>query len=309
MSNFSVSYNFPGGFLWGSTLRDDTLFLKENAPYLYQLKENNINAISVFLNWADYEPLKNNYDESLIDATRGFFSRLNTQNITPIAIFDLSEIPHWQNLERSRKNDTYSQEKLTFSKYLANAIVPYTKYFGFLISAKTASSQRLFETDLKTISEIRDHIRSVNDQTQTGIVFHADSFSNKGSFLSQILNKPGISGLKTSDIDFIGINTDPEMIKQIQTVFGEERKPLLVYSDQLSLKPNNLRTETLITNIYEMWYIYQKGWPILGYFSDIDISENSTLKELFSTISKTNALELSAADPELPEKWIRFLKD
>ena len=309
MSKLSASYNFPGGFLWGTTLRDDSLFLKENAAYLYQLKENNISAITVFLNWADYEPLKNNYDEALIDATRGFFSRLSSQNITPIAVFDISEIPHWQNLERSGKHNTFSQEKLNFSKYLANTIIPYTKYFSFLISAKSAASQRSFDTDLKTIHEIRDYIRSINDQTQTGILFHAGSFSKNGSFFSQIWNKPAISSLKKSDLDFIGINTAPEMIEQIQIVFGKERKPLLLYSDQLSSKPIDLRSDTLITNIYEIWRIYQNGWPVLGYFSEIDISEAGSIKERFSTISKTNSLELSTDDPELPEKWLRFLKD
>ncbi|MBR0197686.1 MAG: hypothetical protein IJQ34_06105, partial [Kiritimatiellae bacterium] len=59
----------------------------------------------------------------------------------------------------------------------------------------------------------------------------------------------------------------------------------------------------------DLWQFYQKGWPIQGYFSDLNLSQDTETLGFFSEIVKANALGLSSDDPRLPEKWIRFLKE
>ena len=67
--------------------------------------------------------------------------------------------------------------------------------------------------------------------------------------------------------------------------------------------------EKITDNLFEIWRFYQKGWQILGYFSDLDVNQNEQAFDFFSKACKTNALELSSDDVNLSEKWLHFLKD
>ena len=90
MSIYSASYNFPQGFLWGIVTPDSFYSEKTNNVTLFSLKEKGIKAIFLTLKWADFEPLKNNYEESLIDDVRTLLSRNGrTLNMNPTKIFFL----------------------------------------------------------------------------------------------------------------------------------------------------------------------------------------------------------------------------
>ena len=93
MSVCTVSYNFPSGFLWGLYLPEDFVKDRGNIPLLYQLRESSIRSVSITLDWADFEPLKNNYEESLIESTRSLLSRIRTQNMESIVILNTAVPP------------------------------------------------------------------------------------------------------------------------------------------------------------------------------------------------------------------------
>ena len=114
--------------------------------------------------------------------------------------------------------------------------------------------------------------------------------------------------LKTAEMDFLGLSAENSAEETIRTVYEKNRIPLLYYTDNLHFSPPENQTEELIEKIYAIWHFYQKGWPILGYFSETDILTETSAKQLYTNCCRTNSLELSTENPNLPKKWIQFLK-
>ena len=307
MSVCSVSYNFPPGFLWGLSLPEDFVKDRGNIPLLYQLRENSVRIVSVTLDWADFEPLKNNYEESLIESTRSLLSRIRTQNMESIVILNTAVIPQWQNLEQGNKKDYFIAEKFNFVTHLANAFVPYTGYLCCSESAYT--SDREMKAEIENQNAIRKYIRSLSESIKVGMILLSPSFGKNSGRIRGLFQSIRRNPLKDSEADFLGISTDETAYAGIQNIFGEDRKPLLMLSDRLNLIPPQERTNALVDKIYDLWQFYQKGWPVQGYFSDLDVNGDPETAGFFSEIIKQNALGLSSDDPRLPEKWIRFLKD
>ena len=309
MSVCSVSYNFPPGFLWGLSLPEDFVKDRGNIPLLYQLRESSIRSISITLDWADFEPLKNNYEESLIESTRSLLSRIRTQNMESIVILNTAVPPQWQNLEHSDKKDYFIAEKFNFVTHLANAFVPYTGYFGLCCSESAYTSDREMKAEIENQNAIRKYIRSLSESKKVGLILLSPSFGKNSGRIRGLFQSIRRNPLKDSEADFLGISTDETAYAGIQNIFGEDRKPLLMLSDRLNLIPPQERTNALVDKIYDLWQFYQKGWPVQGYFSDFDINGDPETRGFFAETIKENALGLSSDDPRLSDKWIRFLKD
>ena len=309
MNVCSVSYNFPPGFLWGLSMPEDFVKDRGNIPLLYQLRESSIRSVSIRLDWADFEPLKNNYEESLIESTRSLLSRIRTQNMESIVMINTAAIPQWQNLEHGNKKDFFIAEKFNFVTHLANAFVPYTGYFGLCCSESAYSSDREMKAEIDNQNAIRKYIRSLSESIKVGMILLSPAFGKNSSRIRGLFQSIHRNPLKDSEADFLGISTDETAYAGIQNIFGEDRKPLLILSDRLNLIPPQERTDALVDKIYGLWQFYQKGWPVQGYFSDLDVNGDPETRGFFSETIKENALGLSSDDTRLSEKWIRFLKD
>ncbi|MBQ6504343.1 MAG: hypothetical protein IJI57_10570 [Flexilinea sp.] len=309
MNVYSVSYNFPSGFLWGLAMPQGFALDRGNSPLLYQLRERSIRSLSVTLDWANFEPLKNNYEESLIESTRALLSRIRSQNMESIVIFNTAVIPQWQNLEHGRKKEFFVAEKFNFVTHLANAFVPYTGYVGLCCSESAYTSDREMKAEVEIQNDIRKYIRSLSESVKVGTVLLSPAFGKNSGRIGGLFQSFRRNPLQDSEADFFGISTDETAYNGIQNIFREERKPLMMLSDRLNFVSPQERTHTLVDRIYDLWQFYQKGWPIQGYFSDLNLSQDTETLGFFSEIVKANALGLSSDDPRLPEKWIRFLKE
>lgn len=309
MSVYSASYNFPPGFLWGTSADMQDAIRKDNAGLLYNLRDNSINAFSLILKWNQYEPLKNNYDELLIETTRSVFSRLHSQNVEPILILDIGTIPIWQNLEKSKRKETFFDERYNFAIHMANALIPYTKYFGLTCTSEALYSDKALKEELRLYQEIRKNVQSISEQVRVGIIIPADAFLNKGNGFFKLVRTPRLNALKGADYDFLGINSDVITIKTVADSLSSDKKPLLFYNDNMMMTAPESQTDLLADKIFGTWQLYLQGWPVFGYCSETDLSTASTARNFMTMCSKNNAFEISTENPNLSEKWIRFLKE
>lgn len=309
MSSYTVSYNFPSDFMWGTSVNVQFLLDRANSAYLYQLKDNGINSIVITLTWSDYEPLKNNYNESLIDTTRVLLSRIHNLNIDPIIILDNSEIPQWQNLEKRNKNETFSTERYNYSIHLAETLIPYTNIFGIKCSGESLYSSKLLSSEMETIQDIRKYIRSISEQVKTGLIIPSDITRKKERNFLLFPKSVNIDALKNYESDFIGINTDLTTADLIRNTFQKSKVELMIYSDGIRSMAPQMINDEIIDNIYNIWMFYQQGWKISGYFSEIGLNSETPEKITFRNVCSKNSLELSTDNQDLPEKWVRFLKD
>ena len=306
MNIYSAAYNFPPDFLWGISTQENFVSENGNPSLLYQLKENAVNAVSVYLKWPDYEPLKGNYDEALIESTRSLFTRIHTQNLKITLILDLGEVPNWQNLEKV-KNYDFADERYYFAVHLADAFVPYVNYIGFRCSDTALYNPKLLRTELDVHQNVRNYILSLSQQVMVGTVIPRNTFRRKSN-LRNMFRQLQLQLLKTAEMDFLGLSAENSAEETIRTVYEKNRIPLLYYTDNLHFSPPENQTEELIEKIYAIWHFYQKGWPILGYFSETDILTETSTKQLYTNCCQTNSLELSTENSNLPKKWIQFLK-
>lgn len=309
MSVISVSYNFPAGFLWGITGNYDYFAGRDNYSMLFHLKDQSIDSICITLNWADFEPLKNNYDEARIDNVRTFLSRAHNQNIKPIILLDIGTVPQWQNLEKTEKNYSFSQERYNFTAYLANVLIPYTKIIGLICSEEALYSIKILSAELEAHKEIRKYIRSISEQINVGTVLPASIDKKANHGIRLIPRKLHLEPLKNTEMDFVGLPAKLEIQNALQNIFDKERVPLVYFTDRLNISPPTKRFDELLEKIYNIWHTYQHGWPVMGYFSEIDINTMGPETELLINTSKKNSLELSTENLNISEKWIHFLKD
>lgn len=309
MSTYSASFNFPNGFLWGISMPDDFIREKEYSPILYHLRENGMQAVSITLEWADFEPLKGNYEETLIESTRTLLSRIRNRNLEVIVTLKTAAVPQWQNLEHVTKKTFFSNEKYNFAAHIADALVPYTNYFCLSISDKALFTDKELKTELETQTSIREYILSLNSSAKVGIMFSRGAFTKRNSGFPALFHSLNRNALKKTTADFLAVSAEKIDYDGIRGVFGKERKPLMILPDCIRNSQSQDRFEVLIDKVYDMWNFYQEGWNLLGYLSNLDAQEDSEAFSLFSKTAKNNALEISSADENLPDKWIRFLKD
>ena len=309
MSIYSASYNFPQGFLWGIVTPDSFYSEKTNNVTLFSLKEKGIKAIFLTLKWADFEPLKNNYEESLIDDVRTLLSRTRRQNIEPLIMLDMAAVPQWQNLEHEPHKDFFSAEKFNFATHIANALLPYSNYFGMYISENALFPGKGFSSDLEIHNSVRNYILSISESAKVGTILAPQSFQKKGAGLRGLFQSWSANPLKNSEMDFFGISADEISFEGIQNIMKETRKPLFIFKEDIAKIPPAVRADALADKIYDSWHFYQKGWPLLGFFAALDPNEDSRAMVLFTETSNKNAFEISTENENLPEKWIRLLKD
>lgn len=309
MNTISASYNFPAGFLWGISADDEIISSRDYYSFLYGLKENFIGAVTVNLKWADFEPLKNNYNEMMIESVRNLFARINNQNIEPVVILDIGNIPQWQNLEKNQRKGTFSEERYNFSVLIANAIIPYTKFLGLCLSEASMYSNKLLQSEINTHQNIRNFIHSVSEQVKVGTIIPNGVFGRKHNSFLNITKRPQIHGIQRAEIDFVGISADDQARNAVANTYKENRIPLMIISDNLRSDPPESRLDELTEKIYNVWRFYMKGWEIIGYISETDISSDSMEKTFFINTCRNNSFEISTDNPNLSEKWIRFLKD
>lgn len=309
MKVYSASYNFPPGFLWGISPDKNFSPDSEIYAYLYELKENNIQAVTVQIPWADYEPLKNNYDEKKIDKVRLLLSRIQSQNIEPVIFLDIGEVPHWQNLENQSKKNAFIEERYNFAVHIINALVTYTNFFILSLSYTSFKSARQMQIELQNHKEIRDYLLSLSENKSAGTAIPSFASIKKSGGIRNLFERVQLTEIKSIQTDFLAIHADTSSISEIQSVFGDTRIPLLFLSDDLKGIAPNAKAEILMDKLYGIWQIYQKGWPLIGLFSDIEINCTSEAKTIYAISSRNNALEISTESTNLPDKWVRFLKD
>lgn len=309
MSTYSASYNFPQEFLWGIAAPDGFITDRSNNVTLFSLREKDIKALSITLRWADFEPLKNNYAEPLIDSVRNLLSRIRSQNIEPLIILNLSAVPQWQNLEHKPQKDHFAAEKFNFATHLANALIPYTNYFAIDISGNAFFRGKDFTADIETHLSVRKYILSLSNSVKVGTIFSPQRFQKKRGGIRSLFQPKSTGLLQNSEMDFFGITADDTAYEGIQNLLKEARKPLFIYSDELSKHPPSERADILADKIFDSWHFYQKGWPLLGFFSGLNLNEDTQALEIFTSASKNNAFQISTENENLPEKWIRLLKD
>lgn len=309
MKVYSATYNFPPGFLWG--ISPDKKFFSDSGiyAYLFELKENNIQAVSIQIPWAEFEPLKNNYDEKRIDTVRRLLTRIHSQNIEPVITLDFREVPNWQNLEKQSKNKTFIDERYNFAIHVINALATYTNYFILPLSDKSLTSPKQLQIELQNHKDIRNYLNSLSENKYVGTAIPSIASIKKRGGIRNLFEHLQLSEIKSMRTDFLAIHAETVSICEIQSVFGEKKIPLLFLFNDLKGIAQNDKAEILMNKLYDIWQIYQKGWPLIGLFSEIEINSSSEEKILYANSSKINAFEISTENPNLPDKWVRFLKD
>ena len=302
MSTYSASYTFPADFLWGIVPREDILSDKENYSYLFSLQENRIGAIRISISWAKCEPLKGNFDEIYIESIRSLLSRIRERHIAPLVILNTEEAPGWKNLDHPEKEDFSDEYK--FSVHLIEALIPYTNHIGMMCPKGSLLDRNRLERKLSVLQEITAYIRKLSGTARSGLIL-TSVFSGSGSLLDQFRYR----FLKKLETDFVGISTEDSSLIQMRSIFGDTRKAVMFLSDGLNNAEPADKTELLADKLHGAWQFYQEGWPIMGFFSNIEIEPEEGAFKLYTNACRNNAFRISTDMPYLPEKWLRFLKD
>lgn len=309
MNTITVSYNYPVDFLWGINPEEDTLSDMNNSSYLFKLQEKKVTALLLNVKWARCEPLKGQFDEVYIESLRSLLARIKNRNIQSIVILNGLEIPIWKNLDHPRKSGSEFNDTAPFYEHLAEALFPYTNYFGIYCPRQTLFNHKMIDQAIADFQRTADIIHSLSEKSKAGLIL-PDSFGqNHSSKLKQLYTKNDYHYLRNAEIDFLGLPANRNISDQIQSLLGNFHKPLIFISNRLRNTFTNNKSEPLADILYEIWRMYQKGWKIIGYLSETEITSDSPDAELYEVSCKNNALKLSTDMSFLSEKWIRFLKD
>ena len=308
MNNISASFNFHSDFFWGIVPPDIDDPENDIPGMLFRLQEMNVQAILIKVPWSKCEPLRGHFDEAYIESVRQKLIRIRNRNIKPVIIPDTGSAPAWLNLDHHAGEKRNSTNATDFIRHLAGATVSFTDHFGILCAA----DQPLLHTGATSFPhlfpEIREHIRSLAPDVKTGIVLY-DGFPGRQKGISSLLTRMRFGFLKKSGLDFLGIPAQENSAERIRNVFGGLRIPTLFISDGLSGISETEETEELTDRIYEVWQMYQKGLPVIGYISETSPDPEKPASAVFTNVCKNNALQISTDMEGLSEKWIRFLKD
>ena len=302
MSRHSASFNFPSGFLWGIVPYDGFSSDKDNLPYIFDLQEKNIKAVLVNVPWAACEPLKGNYNEEYIETLRTMLIRIIGRNISPVVIINTDILPGWQNLDHPKKKD--QNDAYNFSIHIAEALCPYTKLFGLICPRGSLFNHSSTNSGVRLINDVSAYIHDLSDDAKTILVLNS-ALSAKDEWLDLIR----YSFIKNTETDYLGPDADEDAFKKIQSLFRDEHKPIMVLSDGLRAVDPEMRSEILADKLYSVWRFYQTGWPVLGFFSETDVSETARESFLYANSCKNNSFKISDDMPYLPGKWQQFLKD
>lgn len=309
MNIYTASYNYPNNFLWGVVPDDDFPRNKDSlAPYIYQLREWKIGAVLIRITWPNCEPLKGNYNEAYIDMLRLAVSRIHSQNIEPVILLDTSALPQWQNLDHPKKADGNFQERREFVKHLIDALIPYTNFFCIRESDFSDSGKADVELFGQYLDDISMYMRNISDSVKLGLSLPESFWQKTQSRTFQLFKRNCITLLKSAPIDFFGLTAEIPSIIAATSLFPERQVPLMFLSDKLRHIFPELRTERLADNLFEIWSFYQRGCPILGYFSETEISTDTPHLQLFRNACENNAFAISTQASWLPQKWVDFLK-
>ena len=305
MKTITASYNFPPEFLWGIDPGKNLSEDPGNTAFLFQLRENNVNALLLKIPWNKCEPLKGHFDEAYIESLRSFLGRVKTRGIEPVIIPDTTQIPAWQNLDPGR-NDEESSGFDSFYRYLIEISIPYAKYYGIYCPRGSLFKKKTIHQALGRFTELSAYVHSISDRVKVGLVL-PDEFGEKKS--SGWIMKNEYDFLRTAEADFLGLRADENVYAALRSVFGSGRKPVMILSDGTVENPDQETEDLTADNLYTYWRFYQEGWPILGYFSGADLPSDQNSHNLYAVCCKNNAFRISTDMPGLSEKWLRFLKD
>ena len=310
MKKISASYNFPSGFMWGIDPCRDMLADADINSFLFTLSEKHADALSVSVSWAKCEPLKAQFDERYIDSLRSLFIKIKNRNLEPVVIMNGTDTPPWLNLDVQGKSRPPDTTPLAFYKYLSDCLIPYAKFFCIHCSPASVFKNKTSEQMSAVYQETSGYLHSLSDKAKVGMILPESFSTAKPGGLNNYLFKRSYSFLKAEGIDFLGIRLMENSLKNIQDIFGkEERIPLMVISDRLSNVPDAEKTECLADNLFDIWHLYQKGWTLLGYITETELTGTDPAADLYEISCQNNALYISTDQPFLPEKWQRFLID
>ncbi len=302
MKTYTASYIFPDDFLWGIVPDESFLTNKDSYSSIYGLKEKRVGSVLIDVPWDKCEPLKGSFDEPFLETVRTLLARIRGENIEPFVILNTGKVPGWQNLEKN--TDADPGDVYNFSIHIADALVPYTNFFGSYCPKGSLFSRNLLNEKLSVLSDIRGHIHSLSESAKCGIVL-SEVFREKSRLFMQLR----YDFLKKIETDFFGLPASDAMTGRLTEIFGEERRPIIFINDGLKSISAAERPEILTDKLYKVWHFYQKGWPVIGYFSETEPGSGSPDASLYEFFSKKNAFEISTDMDGLPEKWKLFLKD
>lgn len=302
MKTYAASFIFPDDFLWGIVPDDSFLTNKESYSAIYGLKEKQVRSILIDVPWDRCEPLKGSFDESFLENIRTLLARIRGENIEPFVVLNTRKLPGWQNLEKNAEADP--GDVYHVAVHIADALIPYTNFFGTFCPKGSLFSRNILNEKLSVLADIRGHIHSLSESAKCGIIL-SEVLAEKGKLFMQLR----YDFLKKIETDFLGLPASDAMTGQLTEIFGEERRPVIFINDGLKSISAAERPEILTDKLYKVWHFYQKGWPVIGYFSETEPGSGSPDTSLYEFFSKKNAFEISTDMDGLPEKWKLFLKD
>ena len=304
MREFSASYNFPSGFLWGSLPTENVPFERDGGAFARKIREKHQNAVFLTIPWKDIQRKRDAFDEARIDALRSTLTRLKTANIETLIAIDSRAVPDWLGTGK-KSGENLHEAYYHFAHYLIDAVIPYTNYFS-IVSLSQPSFLK-YEELLKLNEEIRTYIRGISEKCRTGILLDYTENTRKG--LMNRLKARDYPLPEAGQIDFAALHLDNFLTEKSRLNFSAFNCPVMVLAENYENTPETGRNDLLRDEIFELWQLYQNGCPVSGFFTDWDLDAPDAPDEIYSQICQKNALEFSTADPDLPEKWLRFLKD
>ena len=304
MKEFNASYNFPNGFLWGILPEDPLLSSRDSGSLARMMKDSNHNAAFLNLSWGNLQTGVNSFDEIKIGTIRSILSRYRTMNIETLICLDNSVIPSVLSAEKGNTS-ALQNAFYNFSIHIIDAVLPYTQYLSILKLLPSGGFQK--DVQRKLFTDIRNYVISASDKTKTGVTI--DRTSGKPSGFKKLFSRQEHIHTNISEAEFSVLVIDGPVAENAHYLSQAGRVPVLTLNRYYTNLPADRKKDSLLEDIFELWQCYQKGINIAGYFPDMNINKSGPMNDLYSSVCKKNALKISTSDPDLTEKWIRFLKD
>ena len=308
MNNLSASFNFPADFFWGIVPPDLDDAETDLQSLLFRLQEMSVRAILINVPWAKCEPLKSNFDEVYIESLRQKLIRIRNRNMMPFIIPDTLSTPSWLNLTHPTKEEKESRYGSGFIKHLAGAVASFTNYFGIPCPARVPLIRTGNDPLPAFFYEVFTHIRSLAPDIRTGVIL-PKGFPGSQKGINAGIFRMRYGFLKDTGMDFLGIPAADNSAELICSLFGTIRIPTVFISDGLAGLPPEEQAAILADQVYAVWQMYQKGLPVIGYFSETDLTTDTHHSDIYTNICKSNAFQIAAGMDWITEKWLRFLKD
>ena len=304
MKEFSASYNFPNGFLWGSLPEDPVFTSGSSGNPARKLKDANQNAAVINIPWNDLCTGQNSFDENRIESIRYILARLRTMNIETLVFLDSSVIPEHFSTKKINSEDLQNAY-YHFAVHIIDAILPYTQFLSVLKLYPSGIFQK--DVQKKLFLDLREHVKGASDKTKVGITI--DYAAAKPSGFITMFTRRNRAYKDIAESEFTLLIIDGPVSDNIRFISVPDRKPVMTLNHYYGNLPEEQKKYALLDDIFELWQCYQKGTNTGGYFPAITSNNTDRLNDFYSSVCKENALKISTEYPDLPEKWIRFLKD